>query len=96
MTGNRFPALVGTLSVTVFVTVIAGVVLWIVVFIIVSKLEQLLEFLGLLGLSWQSSHQSLIGTITGAVWTPIIVVLAVRVFRHASAAENAFDKNGKD
>ena len=96
MTGNRFPAIVGSLSVTVFVTVIAGVVLWIVVFIVVSKSEQLLEFLGLVGLSWQSSHQSLIGTITGIVWIPIIVVLAVCVFRHASAAEKAFEKSGKD
>ena len=96
MIGGRFPAIVGTLSVTVFVTVIVGVVLWIVAFIVVSRSEQLLEFFGLLGRSWQNSHRIVIDTVTGLVWTPIIAILAVRVFRHASASQKAFENGRKE
>ena len=96
MIGGRFPTVIGTLSVTVFVTVVVGIVLWILAFFAVSKSEHLLVFLGLIGRSWRSSHQAMIGMITGVLWTPVVALLAVYVFRHASAAEKTFEKGRKD
>ena len=96
MIGGRFPAVIGTLSVTVFVTVVAGIALWIPASFAVSKSEHLLISLGLLGHSWKSSHQFIIGAITGVLWTPIIAILAICVFRHAAAAERNFEKGSED
>lgn len=95
MTGGRFPAIIGTVSVTVFVTVIAGVILWIVASFAVSKSEQALEFFGLVGRSWPNNHHILVDIVTAAVWVPVISLLAVRVYRHALAEENGLTNGGE-